>query len=67
MVISDDISSYGFIAIAAPGKMTINGGEYRGDTDDGSFIVIVNEKYYEIGDYDASNSTVTLNNVIVNE
>ena len=46
--------SYGFIRIAAPSTVTLNGGTYTGDTDDGAFIRILEN---------ASGSTVVLNDL----
>ena len=50
--------SYGFIKIAARSVVTLNGGTYTGNTDNGAFI-----KIFRNASIDASGSTVNLNNV----
>lgn len=51
--------SYGFIKVIAASQVVLNGGEYRGNTADGSFIKLFNRE--NVGD--ASGSTIMLNNV----
>lgn len=51
--------SYGFIKVIAASQIVLDGGEYRGNTDDGAFIKLFNRE--NVGD--ASGSTITLNNV----
>lgn len=61
MMIPDTNSdSYGFIKIAAPSIVTINGGEYKGSTDSGAFVKIIRNNQN-----DGSDSTVTFNNVVM--
>ncbi len=49
--------SYGFIKVAAKSMVTLNGGTYSGNTDDGAFV-----KVFHSGGLDASGSTVIFNN-----
>ena len=49
--------SYGFIKVAAPSTVTLNGGTYSGNTDNGAFV-----KIFHSDTLDASGSTVILNN-----
>ena len=54
--------SYGFIKVAAPSTVTLNGGTYSGNTDNGAFVKIFNNN----GDgINASGSTVILNNAVM--
>ncbi|MFR7986445.1 MAG: hypothetical protein ACLU9N_12950 [Clostridia bacterium] len=50
--------SYGFIKIMGVSNVTLNGGTYSGDTDNGSFVKIVRN-----GTVDGSGSSVVFNNV----
>ena len=54
----DNTGAYGFIKVAAPSTVTLNGGTYSGNTDNGAFVKIVHD-----GSVDASGSTVIYNNV----
>ncbi len=59
MVIPDsNEASYGFIKISEPSIVTLNGGNYSGNTDNGAFVKIFNDNVI-----DASGSTVVFNNV----
>ena len=59
MVIPEsNTGSYGFIKVADTSVITVNGGTYIGDTDDGAFI-----KIFSNDELDASGSTVILNDV----
>ncbi len=59
MVIPEaNTGSYGFVKVAAPAKVTLDGGEYTGDTDNGAFVKIVHND-----SIDASGSTVVMSNV----
>lgn len=59
MVIPEsNTGSYGFIKVADTSVITVNGGTYTGDTDDGAFI-----KIFSNDELDASGSTITLNDV----
>lgn len=49
--------SYGFIKVAAKSTVTLNGGTYSGNTDDGAFV-----KVFHNDELDASGSTVVFNN-----
>ena len=50
--------SYGFIKVADTSAVTLNGGTYSGNTDNGAFV-----KIFCDNDVDASGSTVIFNNV----
>ena len=50
--------SYGFIKISAAATVTLNGGSYSGNTDDGAFV-----KIFRNETVDASGATVVFNNV----
>ncbi|WP_428259708.1 hypothetical protein [Gallibacter sp. Marseille-QA0791] len=50
--------SYGFIKVADQSVVTLNGGTYAGDTDNGAFV-----KNFRNEDIDASGSTVIFNDV----
>ena len=57
MVIPEsNTGSYGFVKITVPSNVTIDGGTYEGDTDNGAFV-----KIFHNDSMDASGSTVTLN------
>lgn len=59
MVIPEsNAGSYGFIKVADTSVITVNGGTYTGDTDDGAFI-----KIFSNDELDASGSTIILNDV----
>ena len=49
--------SYGFIKIAAKSTVTLNGGTYSGNTDNGAFV-----KVFHNDELDAAGSTVVFNN-----
>ena len=51
-------ASYGFIKVAEKSIVTLNGGTYSGNTDNGAFV-----KIFRNDTLDASDSTVILNNV----
>lgn len=53
----NNTSSYGFIKVADRSVLTLNGGTYSGNTDNGAFVKIVNDD-----DIDASGSSVIFNN-----
>ena len=53
----NNTSSYGFIKVADRSVVTLNGGTYSGNTDNGAFVKIVNDD-----DIDASGSSVIFNN-----
>ena len=59
MIISEsNTGSYGFIKVADTSIITVDGGTYIGDTDDGAFI-----KIFSNDELDASGSTIILNDV----
>ena len=59
MIPESNTESYGFIKVAAASAVTLNGGTYSGNTNDGAFVKIFNED----DDINASGPTVILNNV----
>ena len=59
MTIPDsNTKSYGFIKISAPATVTLNGGTYTGDTDNGAFVKAIHND-----DVDASGCTMNMNDV----
>lgn len=62
MIPEENTASYGFIKLMAPSVVTLNGGTYTGDTDNGAFVQIRNRPDGESADGSAaSGSTVVLN------
>ena len=53
-------ASYGFIKVAKKSTVTLNGGTYSGNTDNGAFV-----KIFRNDALDASGSTVILNNAVM--
>lgn len=57
---ADNAASYGFVKVCAPSTVTLDGGTYTGNTNNGAFVKIVEND--DIGLH-ASGSTVILNNL----
>lgn len=55
---ADHTTSYGFFKLTTATKLTLNGGSYTGDTDNGAFI-----RPFNRSGMDASGSTIVLNDV----
>ncbi len=68
MVIPEtNTGSYGFVKVAAVATVTLNGGTYSGNTDNGAFVIIMNrdpdENEATDNSIDASGSSVIFDNV----
>ncbi len=55
---ADNAASYGFVKVCAPSTVTLDGGTYTGNTDDGAFV-----KIFERPGISGSGSTIILNNL----